>query len=43
MNVDTPAQGLRLLLAQCPDFKKDFMNSRIRIRVLRHGLLSPSQ
>jgi len=33
MNVDTPAQGLRLLLAQCPDFKKDFMNSRIRIRV----------
>ena len=33
MNVDTPAQGIRLLLAQCPDFKKDFINSRIRIRV----------
>lgn len=33
MNVETPAQGLRLLLAQCPDFKKDFIKSRIRMRV----------
>lgn len=33
MNVETPAQGLRLLLAQCPEFKKDFMKTRIRMRV----------
>lgn len=33
MNVDTPAQGLRLLLAQCPGFKKDFLNCRLRVRV----------
>lgn len=33
MNVETPAQGLRLLLAQCPEFKKDFLKSRVRVRV----------
>lgn len=33
MNVDTPAQGLRLLLAQCPAFKRDFYNTRIRMRI----------
>lgn len=33
MNVETPAQGLRLLMAQCPEFKKDFMKTRIRMRV----------
>lgn len=33
MNVDTPAQGLRLLLAQCPAFKQDFYNTRIRMRI----------
>lgn len=33
LNVETPAQGLRLLLAQCPEFKKDFVQSRIRMRV----------
>ena len=33
MNVETPAQGLRLLLAQCPAFKRDFYNTRIRMRI----------
>lgn len=33
MNVETPAQGLRLLLAQSPQFKKDFLKTRIRIRM----------
>ncbi|GAB50203.1 tail assembly protein [Atlantibacter hermannii] len=33
LNVDTPAQGLRLLLAQCPEFKKDFLKSRVRVRI----------
>ena len=33
LNVDTPAQGIRLLLAQCPALKKDFLSSRIRLRV----------
>lgn len=33
MNVETPAQGLRLLLAQSPEFKKDFLKTRIRIRM----------
>lgn len=33
LNVDTPAQGLRLLLAQCPEFKKDFIKSRVRVRI----------
>ncbi|AKJ41810.1 tail assembly protein [Pragia fontium] len=33
LNVNTPAQGLRLLLAQCPEFKKDFLKSRLRMRV----------
>nr|WP_223854605.1 MULTISPECIES: tail assembly protein [Salmonella] len=33
MNVDTPAQGLRLLLAQNHEFKKAFLNTRLRIRI----------
>lgn len=33
LNVDTPAQGLRLLLAQCPDFKRDFYQTRLRMRI----------
>lgn len=33
MNVETPAQGLRLLFAQVPAFKQDFMKSRVRLRV----------
>ena len=33
LNVSTPSQGLRLLLAQCPAFKRDFYKTRIRMRV----------
>lgn len=33
LNVDTPAQGVRLLLAQSPALKKDFLSSRILLRV----------
>ncbi|MFT4271184.1 MAG: tail assembly protein [Pantoea sp.] len=33
LNVDTPSQGLRLLLAQCPAFKRDFYKTRLRIRI----------
>ncbi|MBS0967676.1 tail assembly protein [Nissabacter archeti] len=33
LNVDTPSQGLRLLLAQCPAFKRDFYKTNIRMRV----------
>ncbi|EIA9361634.1 tail assembly protein [Salmonella enterica] len=33
LNVDTPAQGLRLLLAQNHEFKKAFLNTRLRIRI----------
>ncbi|MDF7681490.1 tail assembly protein [Enterobacteriaceae bacterium ESL0689] len=33
LNVDTPAQGLRLLLAQDHEFKKAFLNTRLRVRV----------
>ena len=33
LNVDTPAQGLRLLLAQCPAFKRDFYQTRLRMRI----------
>ncbi|MDT8852968.1 tail assembly protein [Pantoea dispersa] len=33
LNVDTPAQGLRLLLAQCPAFKRDFYKTRLRMRI----------
>lgn len=33
LNVDTPAQGLRLLLAQCPGFKRDFYQTRLRMRI----------
>lgn len=33
LNVDTPAQGLRLLLAQNQEFKKDFLRTRFRMRI----------
>lgn len=33
LSVDTPAQGLRLLLAQSPAFKRDFMSTRVRMRI----------
>lgn len=33
LKVDTASQGLRLLLAQCPEFKSDFYKSKIRMRV----------
>lgn len=33
LNVDTPAQGLRLLLAQNHEFKKAFLNTILRIRI----------
>lgn len=33
LNVETPAQGLRLLLAQRPDFKRDFYRTKLRIRM----------
>ncbi|MFP1879799.1 tail assembly protein [Lonsdalea quercina] len=33
LNVDTAAQGLRLLLAQCPEFKRDFYKTKLRIRM----------
>ncbi|HHJ4378052.1 TPA: tail assembly protein [Citrobacter freundii] len=33
LNVDTPAQGIRLLLAQNHEFKKAFLNSRVTLRI----------
>lgn len=33
LNVDTPSQGLRLLLSQCPAFKRDFYKTKLRIRI----------
>lgn len=33
LNVDTPAQGLRLLLAQNHEFKKAFLNTKLRLRI----------
>ncbi|UXY08967.1 tail assembly protein [Kosakonia sp. ML.JS2a] len=42
MNVDTPSQGLRLLLAQCPEFKKDFIRCRLKIRVDGHDVTEES-
>ncbi|MEY6764116.1 tail assembly protein [Kluyvera ascorbata] len=33
LNVDTPAQGLRLLIAQNHAFKKAFLNSRVKLRI----------
>ncbi len=33
LNVSTPAQGLRLLIAQCPSLKKDLMKTRVRLRL----------
>lgn len=33
LNVDTPAQGLRLLIAQNHEFKMAFLNSRVKLRI----------
>jgi predicted phage tail protein len=33
LNVDTPSQGLRLLFAQNQEFKREFLRSRLRMRV----------
>ncbi len=33
LNVDTPAQGLRLLLAQNHEFKKAFLSARVKLRI----------
>lgn len=33
LNVDTPAQGLRLLIAQNHEFKKAFLNSWVKLRI----------
>lgn len=33
LSVDTPAQGLRLLLAQDQQFKKAFLNTKLRLRI----------
>ena len=33
LNVDTPAQGLRLLTAQNQEFKKAFLNTPLRLRI----------
>ncbi|WP_262287654.1 tail assembly protein [Pantoea sp. Marseille-Q5743] len=42
LNVDTPSQGLRLLLAQCPEFKRDFYQTRLRIRIEGNDIASNS-
>ncbi|EBG8169493.1 tail assembly protein [Salmonella enterica subsp. enterica serovar Agona] len=42
LNVDTPAQGLRLLLAQDHEFKKAFLNSRVRLRIAGDDIESSS-
>lgn len=33
LHVDTPAQGLRLLIAQSQEFKKAFLTSKINLRI----------
>ena len=33
LNVETPAQGLRLLTAQNQEFKKAFLNTPLRLRI----------
>ncbi|MDR5019997.1 tail assembly protein [Yersinia rochesterensis] len=33
LKVDTTSQGLRLLLAQCPEFKRDFYKTKVRMRI----------
>lgn len=38
LKVDTPSQGLRLLLAQCPAFKRDFYQTKIRLRIDRQDV-----
>lgn len=42
LNVDTPAQGLRLLLAQNHEFKKAFLNSKVRLRIAGDDIDSSS-
>lgn len=42
LNVDTPAQGLRLLLAQNHEFKKAFLNTKLRMRVAGEELTEDS-
>lgn len=42
LNVNTPAQGLRLLLAQNHEFKKAFLNSRVRLRIAGDDIDSSS-
>ncbi|EMB4083377.1 tail assembly protein [Klebsiella aerogenes] len=42
LNVDTPAQGLRLLLAQNHEFKKAFLNSRVKLRIAGDDIVSAS-
>lgn len=39
LNVSTPAQGLRLLLAQRPAFKRDFYKTRVRMRIAGDDVL----
>lgn len=43
LDVQTPAQGLRLLLAQCPEFKRDFYKCRLRARVAGDDLTTENQ
>lgn len=43
LNVDTPSQGLRLLLAQCPAFKRDFYKCKLRVRVEGHDLTTENK
>ena len=42
LNVDTPAQGLRLLLSQNHEFKKAFLSSRVRLRIAGEDVGSDS-
>ena len=42
LNVDTPAQGLRLLLSQNHEFKKAFLNTRFRMRIAGKELAGDS-
>ncbi|RPE03007.1 tail assembly protein [Candidatus Pantoea deserta] len=43
LNVDTPAQGLRLLLAQSPAFKRDFYRTKIRVRIAGEDVTEESK
>ncbi|SMG61757.1 tail assembly protein [Cedecea sp. NFIX57] len=42
LNVDTPAQGIRLLLAQSHEFKKAFLSSNMRLRIAGEDVESSS-